>query len=229
MWVRFPPGTIKNSHTIEIMHPSLSRFALPCAFFYLLSAVYSASGEPSRDAAQWKKEIANGCLPYHRLVAEDFPVSDADRSPQGMYTYGFRHYNYHWVAAPNGGRSVARVTNWTVRYGFDRNKSWRKSWFKQVKETLPHEQGHLDISVLHSVPFARMSLDKLPVGEGENAQAASNDLKNKLEALVNRVSQEAQAEQDAYDAATSHGTNQAKQREWTAAIQKRLDQAGVSY
>ena len=129
------------------------------------------------DTPEWKKEIANGCLPYHRLVAEDFPINDAGYLPHGMFTSGFRHYNYQWVTVPKGGRFSARVTEWNVRFGFDRNKSWRRNGFKLVEETLPHEQGHLDISVLHSKRFAQTSLDQLPVGEGESAPAAANDLK----------------------------------------------------
>jgi len=193
------------------------------ALLVLAPALAVAQAPPNQ------KEIINGYLPYHRLVAEDFSVSDTDRSPQGMYTYGFRHYNYRGVTVSKDGHFSARVTEWIVRCGFDRNRSWRKSWFKAFNEMLPHEQGHLDISVLHSTRLARMSLDKLPVGEGESAQAAANNLKSKLEALVERTSKEAQAEQDVYDAATSHGANQSKQREWTAAIQKRLKKAGIGY
>jgi hypothetical protein len=195
----------------------------------LMGAALPLRGQQSYDTPEWEKEIANGYLPYHRLVADDFPINEAANLPHGMFTSGFRHYNYHWVTVSKDGRVSARVTEWNVRYGFDRNKSWRRNGFKAVDETLPHEQGHLDISVLHSIRFARTSLDQLPVGEGESAQAAANDLKNKLQALVERVGKEAQAEQDEYDAATSHGANQSSQRQWTAAIQQRLKQAGISF
>jgi hypothetical protein len=177
-----------------------------------------------------QQEIAQGYLPYRRLTAADFPVRDNVPSPHGMYTYGFRHYNYRSLTerGPDG-RFSARVTEWVVRAGFNQNKSWRKSWFKRVDELLPHEQGHLDISLLHSVPFARMSLDKLPTGEGATAKAAADDLKKNLEALLQRVTKGAQAEQDAYDAATSHGENRARQQEWTAKINRRLREAGIRY
>jgi hypothetical protein len=205
------------------------RWLLPCVFVLLLGAALPLRAQQSYDTPEWKKEIANGCLPYHRLVVEDFPINDAGFVPLEMFTSGFRHYTYQCVMVPKKGRFSARVTRWNVRFGFDRNKSWRRSSFKLVDETLPHEQGHLDISVLHSKRFARTGLDQLPVGEGESAPAAANDLKNKLQALVQRVSKETQAEQNTYDAGTSHGTNQSRQREWTAAIQQRLKQAGISF
>ena len=144
-----------------------------------------------------------------------------------MFTYGFRHYNYRCITVRKGGGFSARITQWIVRYGFDRNKSWRKSWFKSFSEILPHEQGHLDISALHSVRLARTSLDRLPTGEGETSEAAIENVKKNLEALVERTSKESQAEQDAYDAATSHGGNPSKQQEWTTTLQGRLKGAGI--
>jgi hypothetical protein len=187
-----------------------------------------APGWASAQTAPTQEEIAAGYLPYHHLIVDDFPVLDTDPSPEGMYTYGFRHYNYRGVTVPKGGGFSTRVTEWIVRCGFDRNKSWRKSWFKAFSEILPHEQGHLDISVLHSLQLATISIDKLPTGEGRTATEAAESLKRHLEALVAETSKKAQAEQDAYDAATSHGANLSKQRQWTTTIQERLKEAGES-
>ena len=64
-----------------------------------------------------------------------------------MYTYGFYHYNYEPKCTKEGGHVVARITEWRVRSGFNRNKSSRKSWFKDVERLVIHEQGHLDIVV----------------------------------------------------------------------------------
>jgi len=74
-----------------------------------------------------------------------------------------------------------------------------------------------------------MPLDKLPLGEGANPQAASADLGRKLQALAERVTKEAQREQDRYDAETAHGKNVSKQRDWSAAIQARLKRAGIHF
>ncbi len=54
-------------------------------------------------------------------------------------------------------------------------------------------------------------------------------LKKGVEALFEQTLKEGQAEQDAYDAATSEGANQSKQREWTATIRERLKKAGIAY
>src|SRR5262249_49728380 len=113
--------------------------------------------------------------------------------------------------------------------GFDRNKSSRKSWFRLPKEALPHEQGHLDINELHSRRLARMSLDMLPHGIGADSMEASADLIRKIEALADRVSGEAKKEHDLYDVETAHGKDLSKQRESSAAIQARLERAGIHF
>jgi hypothetical protein len=181
------------------------------------------------DTPEWRKEIAHGYLPYHRLTRADFAINDKVYPKYAMYTSGFFHYNYlyHWVT--QNGHTVAQITEWSFRSGFDRNQSSRKSWFKEVARLLPHEQGHLDINELYSRRLARMELDKLPIGEGAGADEAGKDLKIKLKALAAKASKDDQTEQDAYDARTAHGTNQPRQLAATAAIQKRLKEAGISY
>jgi hypothetical protein len=181
------------------------------------------------DTPAWKQEIAHGCLPYHRLVRTDFEVNDKAYPKYAMYTFGFFHFNYlcHW--ATQNGHTVAHITEWNVRSGFDRNQSSRKSWFKDVTGLLPHEQGHLDINELYSRRLAHLEFDKLPMGEGANADEATKDLGIKLKALAAKVSKDDQSEQDAYDAGTAHGTNHSKQKEATVALQERLKQAGISY
>ena len=74
-----------------------------------------------------------------------------------------------------------------------------------------------------------MTLEELPVGEGETSREALDDLRRKLTELSDKTSKEDQTEQDAYDAETSHGTNRVKQVAATAAIQKRLKAAGIVY
>ena len=147
-----------------------------------------------------------------------------------MGTCEFIHWRpkAQWIMQDNG-LVLDRITEWLVWSGFDRNKSWRKSWFKPVKEALPHEQGHLDISELHGRHLAEMPLDKLPLGEGVNPQAASADLWRKLEALFDRVVEEGKREQERYDLETAHGANVSQQREWSAAIQARLKRAGIHF
>ncbi len=205
------------------------RSRTPVLLPILVTCLLMIAGGFAYEIPSWQSEIDKGYFPYHRLVATDFPINDEVHPENGMYTTSFRHYYYQFHWNEENGHITARVTNWLVRSGFDRNKSSRKSWFKPVEQTLPHEQGHLDIGELHSRRFARLTLQELPVGEGTTSQDAAADLKKKLDALCDRVSAAAQAEQDAYDAATGHGKNKTKQAEQTAAIQKRLNQAGISF
>jgi Bacterial protein of unknown function (DUF922) len=198
------------------------------AFILLLGVAFISRGE-APSAPPWREEIANGYFPYHRLTATDFPVNDHIDPEYGMYTWMFFHYWYDHRLIMRNGHVVARVTKWLVWSGFDRNKSSRKSWFKLGKEALSHEQVHLDINELHSRRLARMSLDMLPHGIGTDAKEASADLVQKIEALADRVSGEAKKEHNQYDAETAHGENLSKQREWSAAIQARLERAGIHF
>ena len=175
----------------------------------------------------WAEENAKGHFPYHRLTGADFPINDSAYPGFGMHTHGFFHYHYHDRGTMQNGRATARITDWNVWSGFDRTKSSRKSWYKKIEETLPHEQGHLDISELYAKRLADMSLDKLPVGEGASVKEAEADLAQKMKAFAANFAAEAQSEQDRYDTETNHGKNAAKQQEWSAAIHARLQRAGI--
>ena len=199
------------------------------AFILLLGVAFTSRGEALDETAPWKEEVANGYFPYHRLVATDFPVNDHINPEYGMYTWMFFHYWYNHRLSVHNGHVVDQVTKWLVWSGFDRNKSSRKTWFKPGTEALPHEQGHLDINELHSRRFATMSLDTLPQGIGADPKEASADLIRKIEALADRVSREAKKEHDQYDRETAHGKDLSKQREWSAAIQARLERAGIHF
>jgi Bacterial protein of unknown function (DUF922) len=191
-------------------------FAVPCI---------DAFGNPP----SWEEEIANGHYPYHRLTPADFPINDAVYQQFGMHTEGFFqiHYHDHWTEI--GGRAIALIIDWKVWSGFDRTKSSRRSWYQHTAETLTHEQGHLDINELHSKRLADTPLDKLPVGQGTTGPEAEADLARKMKALGERVVAEMHAEQERYDAETNHGKNAEKQRVWSAAIQTRLQSAGIHF
>src|SRR5438105_6683468 len=122
------------------------------------------------ETPEWRKEIAHGFLPYHRLTRADFPIDDKAHPKYAMYTYGFYHYNYEPKCTKEGGHVVARITEWRVRSGFNRNKSSRKSWVKDVERLVVHEQGHLDINELPSRGLAPMTTAELPDGEGKTTK-----------------------------------------------------------
>jgi hypothetical protein len=205
------------------------RIVAKYVFNLLLGAASISCTQALYEAPPWKEEMAKGYFPYHRLAAIDFSVNDHLNPEYGMYTWVFFHYWYDHRWSIQNGRVVDRVTKWLVWSGFDRNKSSRKSWFKLGNEALPHEQGHLDINELHSRRLAEMSLDMLPHGVGGDPKEASADLRRKVEALTSRVSGEAKKEHAQYDAETAHGKNLSKQRKWSAAIQARLERAGIHF
>jgi uncharacterized protein DUF922 len=206
-------------------HPSFAIFVLALTSAF----VPPLYGRPSDSAAAWKEEIAAGYLPYRRLVCEDFPIDDRVHWENGIYTAGFFHYDYKFRCVTSKRRVVARVTEWVVRSGFDRNKSSRKSWFTSFERFLPHEQGHLDINEIHSRRLANTTLNKLPLGEGSTCKEAADDLKKKLDSLANRCSQEAQTEQNKYDQETARGRDELKQKEATADLEARLKKTAVGY
>jgi Bacterial protein of unknown function (DUF922) len=182
-------------------------------------------------------ELPRGCVPYHRLTRADFKINNkafpkvdkAHPSESAMITSCFTEGGYKYDCTQKDDHFVARITAWRVRSGFDRNRSARKSWFKFVEMLLTHEQGHLDINELHSKRLANMSLDKLPIGEGANADEAIKDLEIKVDALMDKVTKDIDTEQKAYDAKTVNGTNEPEQSKATAAIQVRLKLAGITY
>jgi len=201
-------------------------FISGCALSVLATYAGALGNPPS-----WTEEMAKGRFPYHRLTAADFPINDAVHKEYAMHTEGFfwYHYNERWTE--NGGHAIARITDWNVWSGFERDKSSRKSWLRkdQVERTLPHEQGHLDINELFSKRLADTPLEKLPTGEGNSGKEAEADLARKMKAKADRLAAEEKVEQERYDAETNHGANAAKQQAWTAAIQTRLQHAGIHY
>jgi hypothetical protein len=176
------------------------------------------------DSAEWKREIAEGYLPYRELAFEDFPVSDGYPTRHLMRTIGFLHYSFRANVVQEGARMVARIQEISVRSGFDQNRSWKKSTFSEKKALLAHEQGHLDLNELCAADFKKA---KRPEGIGTNPKAAVDDLSIKLEALCQQCGSQFKIEQERYDVETIHGANLAKQTEWQDAIRKRLAAQGI--
>jgi hypothetical protein len=223
-----PSLSLSRQRRPRTRSPRLALIAT-CVLTCLLWAAPAFCETIDYNTPEWRKEIAHGFLPYHRLARADFPVDDKAHAKYAMYTFGFFHYNYEPACIKQGDHMIARITEWRVRSGFNRNKSSRKSWFKDVERLVIHEQGHLDINELHSRRLAHMTLEQLPVGGGKTSEEALADLRSKVTELSDKTSKEDQAEQDSYDAETSHGTNRVKQVAATAAIQKRLKGAGITY
>jgi hypothetical protein len=175
---------------------------------------------------EWKEEIAKGFLPYRKLTMDDFPVDDQVSSSHWMHTEGFFHYEYKASWTESRGEATAKITQLTVRSGFNQKKSWKRGSVS-TDVLLEHEQGHLDISELHA--NAIRFLSPMPVGRGYTGQAAMDDLKAKLKAVCDKNIRDSQAEQDRYDTETNHGADKAKQKIWSAGLRRQLDEARITY
>jgi hypothetical protein len=198
------------------------------AFLACLAFTAFASGtlNDDFDAAEWKRDISDGYLPYGKLAYEQFPVSDGYPTPHLIQTTGFLHYSFRAQIVQQEGRFLARISEISVRSGFDQNRSWKKTSFTEKKALLAHEQGHLDINELHAADFSRA---KKPDGLGANPKAALEDLSAKLEAISDACGDQARLEQDKYDVETKHGAEPVKQKEWFDAIRKRFASLGIDY
>ena len=237
---------------MEIGSFNAEQRASPRCFLWVVASVLcTASSIQGQPSPSWKESIAHGYLPYHRLVKADFAINNKAHPESAMTTSVFCNYSYKcavtendflWnsiigdgnltsetkAAAPTRG-FTARVREWKIRSGINRNKSSRKSWYKDLEWGLAHEQGHLDINELHSRRLADIGLDMLPIGEGATVEDATNDLATKLKAFAAKALKDSFIEQEAYDAKTVHGTDRPRQMAARAAIQKRLKEAGITY
>jgi hypothetical protein len=175
----------------------------------------------------WKDEIAKGYLPYRKLVFSDFPAFDNTTSRHEMFTQGFVHYGFNARWNETGRGATAKVSNLTVRSGFDRNKSWRRSFAKNDPLLIEHEQGHLDINELHADEMRQIK--EMPVGKGIDYQEAMESLRRQMREIAERIIKEAQDEQNRYDQETNHGQNFVKQKLWTEALRERCQQARIKF
>jgi hypothetical protein len=178
------------------------------------------------EAAEWKREVADGYLPYSKLAYQDFPVNDGYPADYLIHTIGFLHYSYRAEVVVKDGQYAAVISQISIRSGFDQNRSWKKTNFTERKALLAHEQGHLDINELHAADFRKV---KKPEGHGSNPKAALEDLSAQLAVLCDRHGEEARLEQDKYDEETKHGAAEPKQKEWMEAIRKRFKDSGLKY
>lgn len=199
---------------------------LIAAIFALGTLALAATDEDYTSQA-WKDEISRGYLPYRKLGFDDFPAFDNTTSRHTMYTQGFIHYNFDMRWKESGSGATATITTFTVRSGFDRNKSWKRSTAKNIPELMEHEQRHLDINELYAQNLKK--LKDLPPTKGIDYQEAMEKMRQVVRARAAEILKESQAEQDRYDAETSNGRNYVKQAEWNDSIQRRLGEANVRY
>jgi len=91
-------------------------------------------------------------------------------------------------------------------------QSWVRSDEKN-ESVLIHEQGHFDLCEL----YTRKLRQKL-----ETVSLNVHNMKSALQRVYDEVNNEYEHRQDAYEAETEHGVNDAQEQKWTLAISKEL-------
>jgi hypothetical protein len=198
-----------------------------CARFLAVALAFAsiarADTEATTGAPSWQDEIARGYMPYKQLKVEDFPINDQSDPGNAFTIKTFVHSRPHLLIKPGDGIVDVAIDQWLVFSGLDRNLSWRKSAFKEMKENLPCAQALLDINEIYARRLGALKLTDLPQVRSTNIVDASAELNGKLKELVDANQKEIQAEQEAFAKATDGGHNAKKVREKAAEIRKRLE------
>ena len=179
---------------------------------------------PASPTPTLEEEKQKGYLPYHQLTVDDFPIDDKTHPGVAWWAKPFIHPRYNPNPTnPRPGAFFIYVADWSVYSGFDRNKSFRSSKFKGMKEALPYAQALLDINEITARKLAALQPAELPRGTGRTQADATKDLENQLSDLVNARLLEMKEEMDALGTATKNGEDKKKLAEMVADIKKRLD------
>ena len=175
--VALPPAS-----AVETPSPAPPAAAAPAAVAPAVGATSpAASATPTLE-----EEKQKGYLPYHQLTVEDFPIDDKSHPGVAYWPKPFIHPRYNPNPTnPRPGAFFVYVADWSIYSGFDRNKSFRSSKFKGMKEALPYAQALLDINEITARKLAALQPTELPRGSGRTQAEATKDLENRLSEMVN--------------------------------------------
>jgi hypothetical protein len=199
-----------------------TRLLAPVASALLFSAAAAAQTEDASRTPTWRDEIAKGFIPYHQLTVEDFPIDDKTQANAGYSVRPFIHPLWRYVMTRRDWY-YAYVEQWTVFSGFDKNQSWRKSKFREMKESLPHVQAYLDLNEICARQMAALKPGELPSGRGATPEEAAKALADNMNAFIPERYKGVDTEADQFQKATNRGANKKKVRELGKEIRKRLD------
>lgn len=182
-----------------------------------------AQGEDASRMPTWQDEIAKGLMPYHQVTVDDFPINDKTQPDMAYSIKPFLDPRYRYLLVRNSGWYYAYLEKWVVFSGLDKNQSWRKSKFREMKRSLPHAQAWLDLNEIYARQLAALKPGELPSGRGATPQEAGAALLQNLEAFLKEKYKVLDAEGSEFQKATNHGANLKKVIELAKAIRKRLD------
>lgn len=171
----------------------------------------------------WQDEIAKGLMPYHQVTIDDFPIDDKTQSDMAYSIQPFIDPRYHYLLMRNGDWYYAYLEKWVIFSGLDKNRSWRKSKFREMKRSLPHAQAWLDLNEICARQLAALKPGELPSGRGATPPEAAAALHQNLDAFLKEKYKALHAEGDEFQKATDHGANMKKVNELGKAIRKRLE------
>jgi hypothetical protein len=192
--------------------------------FAILATTVLAQENQAPPVPTWDAMIAQGILPYRQLTVEDIPIKD---DGDQKYTFNIEpnispRYSFLLTRASNG-FFYAYVQGWMVFGGLDKNKTSRKKSFKTMKAELPYAQAFLDLAEIQSRRLGALKPGELPSARGKTSEEAVEELRRKIDAFLDPVYKQYQAEADAFAKATENGVNKKKVRELAGEIKKRLE------
>jgi hypothetical protein len=181
------------------------------------------SQNESRPAPTWQDEMAKGIVPYRQLTVDDFQINDGASSKYAFYIRGAIEPQYHFIVKPANGFLYGYVVQWMVFSGLDKQKTYRKSSYKEMKASLPYAQAILDLNEISARRLAALTPGELPSVRGNNSEEVRAELNQKVKEFVNAKYKEADAEIEAFVKATANGAKEKKVRGLAAEIKKRLE------
>src|SRR5947207_2833358 len=137
-------------------------------FAFALAVAGSAlSQDASRPAITWQDEMAKGIVPYHQLTVDDFQIKDDAPPKYGFYIRGAIDSQYHFIVKPAAnGFLYGYVVQWTVFSGLDKQKTYRKRSYKEMKASLQYAQAILDLNEISARRLAALKPGELPSVRG---------------------------------------------------------------
>ncbi len=160
---------------------------------------------------------------------EDGPLTRADfaarppeaRSTTKAFTYTSIDYGYRFRSQPTSLGINLVATELSAHATVRPDQSW--NLMPEDARLLDHEQGHFDITQLHSQRWRRHTQQLINhaafKAQGATQAAAEAALDARIKKEFQVFYESWQAEQRRYDDETNHGTHRARQAEW----RERLD------
>jgi hypothetical protein len=190
------------------------------AALILVPGAFAQDEEANRQPT-WQDKIAKGFLPYHQLTLNDFRIDEKAHPETAYWITPFIDPHMRFLVIHNGDWYYAYVQQWVVFSGFDKNKSSRKSSFRE--SSLVYAQASLDLSEIYARQLAAIKPGEFPSGRGATPAEAIAALRQNVDEFLKEKQKALETDAQQFQKGTSHGINSKKVRELATAIRKRLD------